>query len=114
MKSLSILKKIALKTDKTEKCNRFIESPESTINRFKRHSEDCGSPEVQIVRLTARISQLSAHLLENKHDNSTKRGLTIIIGKRSGLLRYLERCNRQKYLEICDILGIKKTFGILS
>merc|ERR1712187_693147 len=105
---------MTFKSNETQTTIRLRNSLPSSFHRFERHPDDCGSPEVQIARLTARISQLSAHLQDNKHDHSTKRGLTMIIGKRSGLLRYLERCNRQKYLEICDTLGIKKTFGVLS
>merc|ERR1712039_258595 len=79
---------------------------------FKKHPNDCGSPEFQIARLTSRISQISIHLQEHRQDHSTKRGLTMIIGKRARILRYLERNNRPKYLKICDTLGIKKSFGI--
>merc|ERR1712039_901252 len=78
-------------------------------HQFKRHDKDCGSPEVQISRLTSRINQLTVHLQEHKHDYSTKRGLMMIIGKRIGLLRYLVRHDSQKYLNVCEELGIKKS-----
>merc|ERR1712217_227542 len=79
------------------------------VLQVKRKNSDEGSPEVQIALMTLRIKRLTIHLQEHKHDYSTKNGLTKIIGKRSRLLRYLERKNRPKYLEICQLLGLKNT-----
>merc|ERR1712216_328252 len=76
--------------------------------RFERHTNDSGSAEVQIARQTVRITELTEHLKQNKHDYATKRGLTMIIGKRLGLLRYLIRKDREKYLHVCIKLGLKK------
>merc|ERR1711976_103500 len=84
------------------------------ISQLRRHDNDCGSSEVQIARLTARISHISRHLKDHGHDHATKRGLMLMIGKRSGLLRYLENHDRQKYLMVCDELGIKKSLGIVN
>merc|ERR1711976_252861 len=69
---------------------------------------DSGSPEFQIERLSIRIEQLSKHLQVHTHDNATKRGLIVIIGKRLGLLRYLEKKDYRRYCQICSSLGIKK------
>merc|ERR1719161_3148387 len=79
----------------------------SKVPQFKRHANDCGSSEVQIARLTARITQLSSHLQEHKQGHAAKRGLLMIIGKRSSLLRYLQRSDRLKYRGVCATLGIK-------
>merc|ERR1712187_282504 len=79
------------------------------VLQVKRKDSDVGSPEVQIALMTSRIKKLTIHLQEHKHDYSTKNGLIKIIGKRSRLLRYLERKNRQKYLEVCQLLGLKKS-----
>merc|ERR1719159_1761138 len=87
---------------------RGVGSETSILLQLKRHEKDCGSPEVQLYQLSSRIAKLSTHLQEHKHDQATKRGLTKIIGKRLGLLRYLERNNRQKYIEVCTSLGIKR------
>merc|ERR1711918_148461 len=80
----------------------------STITRQKNYSGGSGSPEVQIKQLTIRVNKLSKHLQEHTHDNATKRGLILIIGKRLGLLRYLEKKDYQRYSQICGFLGIKK------
>merc|ERR1711933_568420 len=79
------------------------------VLQVKRKDSDVGSPEVQIALMTSRIKKLTIHLQEHKHDYSTKNGLTKIIGKRSRLLRYLERKNRPKYLKICQLLGLKRS-----
>merc|ERR1712007_368637 len=87
---------------------RVLGSKTVELHHLKRHEKDCGSPEVQIYKLTYRINKLSLHLQEHKHDQATKKGLTSIIGKRLGLLRYLERSDRPKYIEVCSSLGIKR------
>merc|ERR1711977_774511 len=88
--------------------NRWVGSKATILHQLKRHEKDCGSPEVQLYQLSSRITKLSTHLQEHKYDQATKRGLTKIIGKRLSLLRYLERNNRQKYIEVCSTLGIKR------
>merc|ERR1711976_754529 len=93
---------------------RGVEVSNAKIFQLRRHDNDCGSSEIQIIRLTARIFHISRHLKNHGHDHATKRGLMLIIGKRSGLLRYLENYDRQKYLMICDELGIKKSLGIVN
>lgn len=66
----------------------------SKVATYKRHDKDEGSSEVQIVRLTARIDQLSKHLATNKKDNSCKRGLEAILYQRKSLMRYLYKQDR--------------------
>merc|ERR1712187_165910 len=95
-------KKTRLETQKA------IGNSYAELNTFKRNPSDCGSPELQIARLTDRIAHLSTHLSEHKHDNSTKRGLTLIIGKRFSLLSYLSRKDQKKYRHLCSTLGIKR------
>merc|ERR1712054_581086 len=78
-----------------------------TISDNQTRLIDCGSPEAQIQCLSARIGHLSKHLQLHTHDNATKRGLTIIIGKRLGLLHYLEKKDYEMYSQICKSLGKK-------
>ena len=56
------------------------------IKEFSRHEGDTGSPEVQIAILTKRISQLTDHLRTHKHDESSRRGLLKMVGRRRRLL----------------------------
>ena len=48
---------------------------------------DTGSPDVQIALLTKRISHLTEHLKEHKHDHHSRRGLLILVGQRRRLVR---------------------------
>ncbi len=78
------------------------------INNFERHEGDTGSPEVQIAIMSKRILQLTDHLRANKHDESSRRGLLQLVGKRRRLLMYLRRVNYQRYLTLTDKLNIRK------
>lgn len=75
---------------------------------FKRHESDCGSPEVQIASLTGRIQELNEHLQSHKHDNHSRRGLILMVGKRNRLLKYLARTNREAYQNTIKKLGLRK------
>ena len=79
------------------------------IKKFGRKEGDTGSPEVQIALLSCRIKGLTEHLRSNKKDNSTCRGLLAMVALRKKLLTYLERENRDKYIEITTELGIRRS-----
>ncbi len=78
------------------------------IQQFHRHEQDTGSADVQIAILTARIKQLTEHLKVHKHDESSRRGLLKMVGRRRRLLNYLRRTNYPRYLEITERLGIRR------
>ena len=78
------------------------------IQEFARHDGDTGSPEVQIAILTTRITQLTDHLRIHKHDESSRRGLLKLVGRRRRLLAYVRRKDYQKYLALSDSLGIRR------
>jgi small subunit ribosomal protein S15 len=67
-----------------------------------------GSIEGQIALFTFRIKALSDHLKTNKHDNSCKRTLLSLVGKRKRVLKYLQDRDIQKYRSLIDKLGIRK------
>jgi small subunit ribosomal protein S15 len=78
------------------------------IDEYKRHGDDTGSPEVQIAILTKRIIELTDHLRTNKHDESSRRGLLKLVGRRRRLLTYLRRKDYQSYLALTEKLKIRK------
>ncbi len=78
------------------------------IGSFGRGDQDTGSPEVQIALLTARINDLSDHFKMHKKDHASRRGLLIMVMKRSSLLKYLRLHNRKSYLEVIGRLGLRK------
>jgi len=78
------------------------------VEEYRRRDGDTGSAEVQIALLTARIAQLTEHLKIHKKDHSSRRGLLKMVGKRAGLLKFLARDNRERYLATIAKLGLRK------
>jgi small subunit ribosomal protein S15 len=78
------------------------------IGDSKIHSEDTGSPEVQISLLTERIKHLSNHLKEHKKDHTSRRGLLMMVGRRASLLKYLSKSNEESYMKLVKKLGIRQ------
>jgi small subunit ribosomal protein S15 len=78
------------------------------IDQFRREPTDTGSPEVQIALLTARITELTEHLRAHKKDHASRRGLLMMVSKRSCLLNYLRNADRQRYLTVINRLGLRK------
>ncbi|NOY98095.1 MAG: 30S ribosomal protein S15 [Chloroflexi bacterium] len=84
------------------------ETKTKIIEDFHRHDKDTGSPEVQVAILTRRINQLTDHLRANKHDESCRRGLLKLVGRRRRLLAYLRRTEYQRYLTLTDELKLRR------
>lgn len=78
------------------------------MQEFSRHENDTGSPEVQIALLTTRINQLTEHLKAHKHDESSRRGLLKLVGRRRRLLAYLRRNDFDRYIALTDRLNIRR------
>ncbi|HAT02389.1 MAG TPA: 30S ribosomal protein S15 [Oribacterium sp.] len=78
------------------------------IAQYGRNAGDTGSPEVQIAILTARISELTAHLKENPKDHHSRRGLLMMVGHRRGLLAYLQKTDLDSYRALIEKLGLRK------
>ena len=62
---------------------------QAVMEEYRTHEGDTGSPELQVAVLTKRIFELTDHLRIHKHDESTRRGLLKMVGRRRRLLRYL-------------------------
>jgi small subunit ribosomal protein S15 len=77
------------------------------VGTYKTHEADTGSPEVQVALLTATINTLTEHLKIHKHDNHSRRGLLIMVGKRRRLLNYLSVKDITRYRELVARLGIR-------
>lgn len=78
------------------------------IKANQRVKEDTGSPEVQVAIMTARITEITEHLQNNKHDFMARRGLLQLVGKRKRLLKYLADTDPQAYLALVKKLGLRK------
>jgi small subunit ribosomal protein S15 len=85
-----------------------VEQKQTIISDYRRADSDTGSPEVQIALITARIQDLTEHLRVHKKDHSSRRGLLMLVSKRSSLLKYLKGTDRTKYQEVIGRLGLRK------
>jgi small subunit ribosomal protein S15 len=77
----------------------------TTIDKVK---NDTGLPESQIRIFTDRINSINEHLKINKKDNSSRRGLMILVSKRRRLLKYLQKRNLNDYTSLIKALKIRK------
>ena len=75
------------------------------IETYRRDKSDT---EVQIALLSARITELTEHLQPHTHDESSRRGLLKLVGRRRRLLAYLQRKNYDSYVDIADKLNIRR------
>ena len=78
------------------------------VKKFGKNEKDTGSIEFQIALLTKQILDLTEHVKANHKDAIAKRGLTVKVGKRKSLLKYLERTNRDSYVKVITELGLRK------
>jgi small subunit ribosomal protein S15 len=63
---------------------------------------------VQVALVSNRISELTQHLRNNKHDESSRRGLLKLVGHRRRLLAYIRRNDYQRYMALTDRLNIRR------
>ena len=78
------------------------------ITEHATHEGDTGSPEVQVALLTKRIQHLTQHLIENKHDFHSRRGLMKMVGQRRRMLKYLNRKDPDRYKALIAKLGLRR------
>ena len=78
------------------------------IVNFQHREGDTGSAEVQIALLTERIKRLTEHMMANRHDYHTQRGLLKLVGQRRRLLAYLSREDVSRYNKLIKRLGLRK------
>ena len=78
------------------------------IIQYQAHETDTGSSELQVAFLTERINQLTEHLKANPKDHASRRGLLQMIGRRRGLLTYIQKKDQQRYQTLIGRLGIRR------
>ena len=77
------------------------------VKAYGKNEQDTGSIEVQIALLTARISNLTEHLKNNKQDLHSTRGLNKMVATRKKLLNYLAKVDLERARKIKSQLGIR-------
>ncbi|MBO6091283.1 MAG: 30S ribosomal protein S15 [Acetobacter sp.] len=78
------------------------------IDEYKTNQSDTGSPEVQVAILTERIKNLTEHLESHKKDFHSRRGVLILVSRRSRLLDYLRRKSQERYQTLITRLGLRR------
>ncbi|WP_291527014.1 30S ribosomal protein S15 [Bifidobacterium sp. UBA744] len=84
------------------------EEKQNIIAKFATHEGDTGSPEVQVALLSKRISDLTEHLKQHKHDHHSRRGMQLMIGDRRRMLDYLKREDINRYRALIEKLGLRR------
>lgn len=84
------------------------ERKQEIIDQYQQRPGDTGSSEVQVALLTDRITHLTEHLREHKHDFSTRRGLLKLVGQRRRQLRYLSNTDVARYHALIQSLGLRR------
>ena len=85
-----------------------MKTTKEIISEYGQHDSDTGSPEVQVALLSDRINHLTDHLRTHKHDESSRRGLLKLVGRRRKLLAYIHRKDYKSYIEITNRLKIRR------
>ena len=80
----------------------------ATIEKFRTHESDTGSPEVQIALLTERIVHLTEHLKVHKTDHHSRRGLLMLVGRRRRMLDYVKAIDVERYRKIIADQGLRR------
>ncbi|HEX2024301.1 MAG TPA: 30S ribosomal protein S15 [Acidimicrobiales bacterium] len=73
----------------------------ATINDYRLHDSDTGSPEVQVALLTE-------HLKVHKKDHHGRRGLLMLVGRRRRLLDYVKENDVERYRQLIARLGLRR------
>ena len=83
------------------------EKKEELIKKHGKNTNNKGSTDVQVAILSHRISSLTEHLKINKKDQSTRRGLLKMVGRRKKLLSYLKNKSLEKYQTLIKSIGLR-------
>ena len=78
------------------------------VTRFGRDDKDTGSTKVQVALLSRRISELTEHMKEHRHDHHSRRGLLKLVGRRRRLLNYLQKHDLEGYRALIRELGLRR------
>ena len=84
------------------------EKKDEIFAKYSGSATNTGDTKGQIALFTFRINALSAHLRANKKDHSSRRTLLTLVGKRRGMLSYLQKKDLTGYRELIADLGIRR------
>lgn len=81
---------------------------EEIFGQYGKSATDTGSVESQVALFTYRIKHLTEHLKQNHKDFGTARSLTMMVGRRRKLLKYLKNKDIERYRALIKALGLRK------
>jgi small subunit ribosomal protein S15 len=84
------------------------EVKQEIIAKHRHNEHDSGSAEVQVALLTERIKSLTEHFKAHKKDTNSRRGLLVMVGRRRGLLKYLQKTDIKRYRALIEKLDLRK------
>ena len=84
------------------------EQKKDILAEYGLHDSDTGSAEAQVAMLTKRISELTEHLKQHKHDHHSRRGLLLLVGRRRRLLKYVAALDVARYRSLIERLGLRR------
>jgi small subunit ribosomal protein S15 len=85
------------------------ETREELAKQYGSGPKDSGAPAVQVAIFTARIKDLTQHLIKNPKDYATRRGLIMLVGKRRSMLNYYKAHHTpEQYKTLLDALELRK------
>ena len=85
-----------------------MSTPTIDPKQFQFHEGDTGSADYQVARLSQRINHLTQHLIANKKDFSSRRGLLKQVAQRRRLLDYLKNTTPERYQKVIKGLGLRR------
>lgn len=97
-----------MKKAKAKKNVLSSEDAAAAKGALRLHDKDVGSSQVQAVSLTMRIQHLTQHLISNRNDKHTRRGLIALVNQRRKLLGYLKRRQPKVHAQTITALGLRK------
>jgi small subunit ribosomal protein S15 len=107
---ISVVEISQLKGKREKSGDMGITEPQKqqTVEQFRVHPTDTGSPEVQVALLSQRIEHLTGHFKVHVKDHHSRRGLLKLVGQRRRLLDYLRNTDFARYQNLIQRLGIRK------
>lgn len=85
----------------------YIKNKKNFLEKHNLSNLNLGTTEGQIAIISFRLSYLTDHLLKNKKDLHSRRGLNILSNKRKKLINYLKKSSDDRYKNIINILNIR-------
>jgi small subunit ribosomal protein S15 len=80
------------------------------IKKYGDTPTDSGKAEVQIALISARVKYLTEHLIANKKDAHSRRGLRLMLGHRGKLLKFLKNKDIARYRALIQDLELKDRY----